>query len=290
MPFPGYVEVLDEMFTQFSAGDPVRRSWFAARRVTYGWGIEAARPSVLALRLLAPISGRRALVVTSTLRDAVLSRYSELWQEPAPPVLTGHGFEARGYEQAVYLTLPHVGDHGTGRLLGVAVALPASVPSELKRRIRAAVTAVLGNGLWLPGGRRVELVTVDDPAAPLTARPERWARRSTCWVSALPVVHERWSKNKQVNLADVAEWCANAGVPAPVRARSGFLPFLPGAIALRPEETRRAGGERRPYSHLVVELSEPTPGPVVLGRMRGFGLGLMAPLPPDRAADLLEMR
>jgi len=290
VPFPGYVEVLDEMFAQFSDGRPVRRSWFAARRVTYSWGTEAARPSVAALRLLAPMSGRRALVITSTFRDAVLSRYSELWQEPAPPVLTGHGFEANGYEQAVYLALPHVGRHGTGRLLGVAVALPASAPPEQERRTRAAVMAVLAKGLWLPGGRRVELGTVDDPAAPLTAQPKHWARRSTCWVSVLPVVHERWSKHREADLADVAGWCANAGVPAPVRARTGPLPFVPGAVALRPEDTRRPGGERRPYSHLVVELSEAAAGPVVLGRMRGFGLGLMAPLPLDRAADLLEAK
>lgn len=290
VPFPGYVEVLDEMFAQFSAGRPVRRSWFAARRVTYSSGTEAAGPLVIALRLLAPMSGRRALLVASTFRDAVLSQYSELWQEPAPPVLTGHGFEGKGYQQAVYLALPNVGGHGTGRLLGVAVALPASVTPEQQRRTQAAAAAVRANGLWLAGGRRVELGTVDDPAAPLTAQPKRWARRSTCWVSALPVVHERWSKHKAADLADVARWCANAGVPAPVRARSGPSPFVPGAVALRPEETRRPGGERRPYSHLVVELSEPTVGPVVLGRMRGFGLGLMAPLPLDRAADLLETR
>jgi CRISPR-associated protein Csb2 len=64
---------------------------------------------------------------------------------------------------------------------------------------------------------------------------------------------------------------------------SADVPFVEGGAVLRPDEVRRQGRERRPYSHLVVEFSEPITGPVMLGRGRQFGMGLA--LPVDRISE-----
>jgi CRISPR-associated protein Csb2 len=37
-------------------------------------------------------------------------------------------------------------------------------------------------------------------------------------------------------------------------------------------------GSRRPYSYVEVVFEEPVEGPIVLGRARQYGMGLMAPM------------
>jgi CRISPR-associated protein Csb2 len=98
----------------------------------------------------------------------------------------------------------------------------------------------------------------------------------------LPVVHERRRRHGATE-EDVALWCLHAGFPAPASARTSQVPLLPGALALSPPEVfRDRTGTRRPYSHLEIEFDNPVAGPMVLGRARQFGLGLMVPLRAGR--------
>jgi CRISPR-associated protein Csb2 len=54
---------------------------------------------------------------------------------------------------------------------------------------------------------------------------------------------------------------------------------------LRADEVHRVGSERRPYSHLYLEFAEALEGPIVLGRSRQFGFGLMCPLGRQAGGD-----
>ncbi|MCZ7537434.1 MAG: type I-U CRISPR-associated protein Csb2 [Acidimicrobiia bacterium] len=108
--------------------------------------------------------------------------------------------------------------------------------------------------------------------------PQRWLGPTRHWVSATPVVHERFLR-KGPDLNEITRWCEHAGVAArPVSFRIARPPLLDGAISLHPSEVVREGRERRPYSHLEVLFEEPVLGPVVLGAARQFGFGLMFPV------------
>jgi CRISPR-associated protein Csb2 len=222
------------------------------------------------------------LAVTATFKKAVLDHYGRLFgddpdHQSAPPVLTGHGFTRPGYHQAYWLALPDVGQpHADGRLHGLAICLPAGSDALLLEPLRTALAGL--RELVLPGGRRIDVRSFAGERRPLAANPARWLGPSRRWVSALPVVHERRRRHGPT-LSDAVEWCRHAGFPDPVGFRTSPVPLIPGAVVLAPAETRRAGHEGRPFSHIELEFSLEVTGPVVLGRGRQFGLGLCAPVP-----------
>lgn len=287
VPFPGLLEVLDDSYARFSAGENVRRSWFATRSAWYRSPSDASpgervAPEAIWLRFAAPISGRHVRFVTETLRATLLERYEPVegdgsMDDPngVPRVLHGHGFETRGFATACYLALPDVGyAHSSGRIHGAAVALPAGAPSALIEGVRSAFSGV--DVLERPGVFRVAVSLHGGEPRPIAASPTRWQRASRHWVSAFPVVHERF-RRRGPTLDDVNDWCRHAGLPDVVAFRTSRVPLVPGAVALHAHEVHRDDGTRHPFSHLRVAFDEPVRGPIALGRGRQFGLGLMVP-------------
>jgi CRISPR-associated protein Csb2 len=284
VPFDGMVDVLDQMFDDFSSGKVPRRSWYRAERHGYHEpasvsGPHRAPPHVIWLRTEHSLPGRYALLLTKALRGLTLSAYERLVtgdRDGVPQILHGHGFEGSGYDHVSWLALPDVGhQHATGRLHGAAVMLPADAAPEVVEGVRTAMWGV--HTLRIARDVEIDIRPHKGELRPWAAHPRRWTGRERRWVSALPVVHERWSK-KPPALDDVARWCRHAGLPAPVTARLSEPPLVPGAVALMPHETRRDGQPMRPYSHAEIAFAEPVDGPVVLGRLRHFGLGLMLPM------------
>lgn len=287
--FPGLVGILDHAFERFTAGEPVRRSWFPARRHWYriprpGGNVDGSA-LVVWLRFDSSVPGRLALGVTDTLRRATLELYDRWALQGSgelPQVLTGHGFAGEGYQHAHWLALPEVDhEHAKGRLHGAALWLPPQTDPDIARGVRHSLAHL--NELVIPGGRRIGVRLSDGRDGPFAARPRRWRGPARVWSSALPVVHERWGP---VSLAEVGRWCAHAGLPRPVRFRTSRLPLVQGALSLAPAEVFRAGSERRPFSHLSVEFADAVYGPVVLGRARQFGMGLMCPAGRGGSGDL----
>lgn len=288
VPFPGILEILDGAFDEWSSGIPVRRAWYRSELAGYRSPDRAREPrfvspwgETLWLRFAEPVPGRCALAVAETLKAAVLERYTHdlhVSLDQVPAVLHGHlPGPARGYQLAQWLVLPRVGDpYARGALHGAAIMIPASAASEVVEELRTVLWRL--RYLHLPGGRSIEVRPYMGEPRPLAALPARWTRRARRWVSVLPVVHERRRRHGPT-LADVQLWCRHAGVPEPIAARTSEVPLLPGALQLAPSEVyRNRGGIRRPYSHLELEFAEPVTGPMVLGRARQFGLGLMAPV------------
>lgn len=290
VPYDGFVADLDDLYRRFTGGEWVRRAWLPPVRARYR---SPSRPQatselpkgvVLWFRLATSLAGRHALSVTETLRKATMQAFDEhvsAGSGDVPPVLCGHGFDTESWEQALYLALPNVGrDHADGRLHGAAIVLPPSA-SDLAAGLRLALAHV--KELRLPGGRVVGIAPYAGETAPMAAVPRRWSTPSTQFVSALPVVHERFRKGGPI-LEDVATWCRHARLPDdPVSFRSSRLPLCDGAVSLRPHEVYRPERPRMPYSHLEVRFARPVSGPVVLGRFRTFGLGLLAPVRVEAA-------
>ncbi len=283
VPFVGLLDVLDDAFDRFSAGEPVRRSWLPVARARYeepGSAVEESQtpPIALWLGFGEPVPGRHALRVTETLKAALLDLYDRhvAAGSAAPSVLHGHGFgQGSGYDHACIVALADCGHrHARGRLYGAAVILPSDTPANIVEGVRSALFHL--RTLVLPGGRVITVWPYGGETRPWAANPARWTRPSQRWVSVTPVVHERRRRGGP-DLAEVARWCAHAGLPEPVDFTASPVPLLDGALTLRAHEVFHSSTSRRPYSHLEIVFAEPVVGPVVLGRMRHLGIGLMAP-------------
>jgi len=284
VPYEGFLRSLDASFGAFVDGTAVRRAWVPNRYVRYRppgtASDETARPVVLWVRFERPVSGRRLRDVTEALRLAVLERYTKDIAgspERVPNVLSGHGYEGSGYQHAQFLALPDVGHpHARGTLHGGAVMLPSGTPPEVVEGVRSCLwrTQVLARS----GTFETRVRPYAGEVRPLAAAPGRWEGPARRWVSATPVVHERFQR-QGLTVEEVARWCEHSGVAArPLGFRISEVPLGDGALSLSPTEVYRVGKRRPPYSHLAVSFDRVVTGPVVLGGARQFGFGLMYPV------------
>lgn len=288
VPFPGMLDVLDRAYGETQEGRTIAGSTIARRFARYrvpGVGLESVASiggTRLWLTFDRPLSGHRVLRVAEALKGLALDQFAPRGTPgEAPPVLTGHGVE-RGKPHARFWPLPFVGHrYANGRLFGACIWLPDDVDPALELRLR---TDLDGAVLRVAGAPPVTLSVYDGSSPHATSRPETWEHESRLWASVAPVVWERFS-TRGPTLDDVADWCSYEGLPRPVEVEVGRLPFISGGIDLRPRQATRAGRQPRPYGHLRVRFAEPVMGPFALGRLRSFGLGLMAPMPDRNDAD-----
>lgn len=303
VPYSGFLDALDDAYLAWSAGEPMRRAWIPTRRVRYSpprhdKAARVARSSrrVIWLRFERTVSSRRILEVTETLKAAVLDHLQRLLPgEELPSVLHGHRPPGERGSQADFFALPDVGHrHATGRLFGAAISLPSDVDPALLQQVRTAVVRLATEELVRPAasssagrGLRLRVGIYGGERRPWAVVPSRWSRPSHSWVSATPVVHERWSKSGP-SIHEVERWCRHAGLPEEihvVEVSFSDRPLLSGGIDLAPALVFRSREDRRPYSHLALRFDRPVEGPIVLGRGRQFGMGLLAPV-DDRGGDL----
>lgn len=290
VPFPGFIDTLDRAFDQWATGKPVRRSWFRTEREPYRSPDQLTSPTpatawqtVLWLRFDESLPGRAALRVTETLKAAVLELYQRHVAgspDAVPAILHGHGFDrSHEYQLAQWLVLPDVGHlRSQGRLHGAAIMLPRGTDVSVVEGVRHSLWRL--RQLAVPGLPPTRLHVHGGEKVPWAACPERWLGPSRGWKSVLPVVHERRRRHGPT-LDDVALWCRHGGFPPPSDARVSPVPLLPGSPALQPEEIFRSERDgRRPYSHLELVFADKVSGPIVLGRARQFGMGLLAPVQP----------
>lgn len=287
VPYPGFLEALDDAFARWSAGERSERSWIRTVRSGYrAPDVElkmGEKSTVVWLRFGRALQGKHLVAVTSTLRAAVLAKYQELLalNESVPSFLHGHRVPGEGAEQVCFLGLPHVGQrYADGRLFGAAVLIPPAISREETGMIFASLARIprLTKGGWFDmpisfhGGQR----------SPWAAHPSRWQAQARRWESATPVVHERWGKGSP-DLAEVSRWCDHAKLPKPTAFGFQRAPLITGALDLHPADVFRPDKERRPYSHMWIEFADKVPGPVIIGRGRYLGLGLMVPADSRRA-------
>jgi CRISPR-associated protein Csb2 len=286
VPFDGMIDVLDAAYDTFTAGVLTRRAWFRTELARYrdpshqkATAFARRWPHTIWLRFGRSLSGRQSLAVAGALKAAILQLYDAGRGDAvtaAPPVLHGHGFGDVGYQLAQWIPLPDVGySYSRGRVHGAAIMLPAETDPSVLEYVRSAAWRL--RHLHLPGGERVSVEPTGDDERPWAASPRRWSSHARRWISVLPAVEER-RRHGGPTLEDVTAWCTHAGFPSPVSARVSRVPLLPGSPALRPHEVFRSErADPRPYWWLDVVFPERVPGPMVIGRARQYGMGLMAP-------------
>ena len=290
VPRAGDLRVWDSLYDAWcERGVDVGRQHYPALRYQVPYrspggaseGLE--RGSVVAwLRLQSSISGRRVAAVTSQFKKAVLAQYQRIHGEP-PAVLHGHSADRSGYDLARYLALPDVGfRHSRGRIHGLALWLPPGTDPFVEQRARDAARSL---PRLVGGGLNVAVRPWDGERRPVAATPTRWTHDSDRWATAFPAVHER---HGPLTLAEIARWCAHAGLPDPVAFRSDRHPLIHGAVDLAPVEVHLPDRPDRPYSHIELVFGEPISGPVVIGAGRQRGLGLCIPVSGESATPQQE--
>ena len=91
VPYDGFLNALDKSFRAWTNGEPGKRSWVPTRYVNYRWtgqDEDLHRPQIIWLRFDRPVSGRKLIAVTDTLRQAVTEHLQQiLGEESVPPLV-----------------------------------------------------------------------------------------------------------------------------------------------------------------------------------------------------------
>lgn len=227
------------------------------------------------------------LKLTEALRGALL----QACPQPIPEWVSGHDGDGRASRLAhvALLPLPFVGgEHGDGRIMGVALALPRSLdPGEAARVLEPWLRDDQGlprrlklfDGQWLECG--AELETRDRP--PQSLRLEVWTGPARRWASVTPVVLDRHfdGPDKWEQAAEsVKTACERAGLPRPVEVLLHPVYLVEGVPKSSefPWISRKKDGGRMHHAHAVIVFAEDVQGPVLVGAGRFRGYGLCRPL------------
>lgn len=278
VPFPGLTDALE---AAYDAGSP---AWETSRSRGYR-RIEPAQPAETAgapshytdfvILRFAGVSpeGRLAVRFTEALRRAVMSRVDD----PLPAVLHGHG--AHGTPHVAFLALPSVGGpHADGHLLGLAVAVPVCDDTARRRILRGLLSRREEEGtfaLRVPGVGSVWLRYEPGLVRPWGLSPERWRRGARRWVSATPVVLDRFPKRGQIE-AEVVRSVRTVGLPDPVDVEISAAPLQAGAIRMQPRDLPDYARGRQ-FRHIAIRFDRVVAGPVLVGAGRYLGIGLLTP-------------
>ncbi|MGH3625378.1 MAG: type I-G CRISPR-associated protein Csb2 [Sciscionella sp.] len=217
-----------------------------------------------------------ALVYTDLLRQAALHHLGGLREERT--LLGGRtadGHPMAGHQHAHYL--PLLTDR---RLSGLVVWVPEGLPpDELK-----ALTAV--TRLYSPMNDSWRLVVrVAGVGEVVEVAPELTAPHSTAeWRSATPFTPTRYAKRNSLwpefLRHEVSRELEHRGLPGvraggPVEGQwQAWRRYRPSA---RMRRDPKQGQATRPSAFLRIELDEPIGGPLALGNLAHFGLGLFVP-------------
>ena len=97
-------------------------------------------------------------------------------------------------------------------------------------------------------------------------------------MSATPVVLDVWPRNGRAAEEIVARSCELGGLPRPSEVEILPSSAVAGTPLFRRMDTiRRPGDPVHPVAHDALSFPTPVMGPVVIGHMRHYGLGLCIP-------------
>lgn len=287
VPYPGYLAALDRAFEQgTSAWDVRRRVGYARPGEPVAEQADAVPGPFGAMLVFAfgqdvvlPSAGE-LLTLTNKLRETVLARIGE----DIPGQVSGH--TGSGHRHVAFLGLPEVGHrHARGRLHGLALALPHQIEPEAAHAVHQAVVenplAHLNRGY----GPVFPLRYQTERSNTKVLDPDRWIATGTgsrVWVSATPLMLDRFVRPNTDLAASIAHSVVTAGYPEPAHIQVSPAPMTPGAMQRPRKDTYPQDRPRRRVLHARIEFAEPVLGPVLVGSMRYLGLGLFEPRPGAR--------
>jgi CRISPR-associated protein Csb2 len=188
-----------------------------------------------------------------------------------------HGHEEGPH--CAYVALPYAGPtYGDGRIMGLAMVLPRDLKPDERRKVRA--TAFLLRRLRLPADTEWE-VECEGENWPQTLHPNSWQGPARRWVTVTPILLDRFPKKGKLTVEEVIEESVRRiGIEERPEIATSSFPFLKGVAPARSFRLTRAGKERVSewVVHADITFAKKARGPILLGRGRYFGMGLMKPV------------
>jgi CRISPR-associated protein Csb2 len=153
----------------------------------------------------------------------------------------------------------------------VAIALPGAIESADRDAAVAAFRAVRR----LRVDRRLAPVRLEPGGELRSLAPSRWIGPARIWRSVTPIVVDRHPKPASGGVEGALRVAAaNALLPETIRIEANAVPFLAGVPLARGFRGEIPRGMR---VHVELEFAEPVRGPILVGRGRYLGIGLLAP-------------
>jgi len=211
-----------------------------------------------------------------------------------PPLISGYDCDENGctptkVPHLAFAALPFVDPdvrHADGSIKGLAVLVPNDPDQGALELIATGLTGLLeAAGIRIPGVGTWRLDEVTADSSPIqTLNVRSWTASSRVWSTVTPMMFGRVPKDKQ------------GGEPAVILASLGMIGVDPDSVleiavgrhsplnGVPPSwefnpRLQGAFGQSQPWMlrHVTVRFNQQVYGPLILGRMRYFGLGLMRP-------------
>jgi CRISPR-associated protein Csb2 len=242
------------------------------------------------LIVLRQVGGRRfGLESTGQIANALRNTLMLLCpKQPAPEWLSGHRSTDLPSEQPhlAFLPLANVGHaNGDGRIMGFALALPATLKSAPELQHILYDEQSEPRVLKLVFGKLGELLIEVSVTAPqqMALRAKTWTQASRRWATVTPIAFDRHPKGKdpftEIEAAIIVA-CERVGLKDLVQSIA-ITPVssFSGSPANRsfPNLQRKSGGNIH-HTHAVITFKEAVRGPLMLGAGRYRGYGFCRPL------------
>lgn len=220
--------------------------------------------------------------LTTAVRRAILS----IIDDPIPTWISGHTDQSGPADEThvAFVPLANIGHMwADGSVLGVAMVIPRHVSAHQKETLYRAIDELRPVGLGSRG--RVELERVARPVKDSLKR-DPYTDPSTLWTTVTPYVYDRYPNSDAERDEMIAQACQHIGLPEPEIAQvieNGVSPLrgVPRAQDVQLGGTRFAD---RPRRHVILRFEAPVRGPIVIGRGRYLGIGLMRSLKQEESA------
>lgn len=236
------------------------------------------------------------LQLTSALRDAAMKSAGR----DVPEWLSGHQPDGSPTlkPHMAFFPLPFVGvKYADGRLMGLAMAIPRELNAQSETRdtaLRRVIGPLLFRDtgeekvihLWRNHAWEWELEREKREYPPLALRARTWIGPAREWASVTPVVlHHYPKRNRESDVRRILlQAFESAELPKPDEMRVQPVSVFEGAGHARsmPEFTEGGGNLCRYQVHIIVSFQVQVEGPVLVGRGRYRGYGVLRPVGVSR--------
>jgi CRISPR-associated protein Csb2 len=252
------------------------------------------------------------LQLTTALRNCAMDAAGN----PVPEWISGHDGSGMPSQRPhlAFFPLPYVGfEYADGHVMGLGIAIPRDVndpPGTRAQRLRACLGPLFFNTesgeereirLWrngyrpMAGGRTPiwewRLGREKRERPPQSLQRLNWTRPSRVWASVTPVVLHHYPKKRDGEVERILrEAFVSALYPDPewVGTRSVSLVAGAGHAMAQPPFTEGGASLCRYQTHVVARFATPVRGPLLVGRGRYRGYGLLKPVTDEEAEQWMR--
>ena len=192
-----------------------------------------------------------------------------------------------------FIALPFVHPlqrHADGAIKGLAVLIPRDLDGDTAALtiVAQALAQLEANGVPIPGVGMWRLKEAPEDPSLQTLHRQTWTGPARTWTTATPMVFGHFPKSRHGGEATVvldslrlADIDASHVVEIAVDRHASLHGAPPSWCFKTRRDEAQTAEPRRWIRHVTLRFDRPVSGPLAVGSLRYFGLGLMRPLDSD---------